>query len=217
VPRSWTDLAGARAAALTRGAASTSIAQGNLMERYVAFLRAINVGGHTVKMDHLRTLFGELGFTDVSTVIASGNVIFHTRAKSVHQLEGRIERHLREALGYDVATFVRSVPELAALAQYEPFPRTDIDTPGSTLSVVFFRTPPSDDARQKLLAMRTPTDDFHVSEREAYWLCRTRMSESLVFKKGLLDKVIGIPGTSRNMNTVRRIALLMGEPEAGSR
>jgi uncharacterized protein (DUF1697 family) len=65
--------------------------------------------------------------------------------------------------------------------------------------------------------MRTPTDDFHVSEREAYWLCRTRMSESLVFKKGLLDKVIGIPGTSRNMNTVRKIALLMSEPIAGSR
>ena len=187
------------------------------MERYAAFLRAINVGGHTVKMDRLRTLFGELGFNDVSTVIASGNVIFHTRAKSARQLEGRIERHLREALGYDVATFVRSAPELAALAKYEPFPGADMDTPGSTLSVVFFQTSPSDDARQKLLSMRTPTDDFHVSEREAYWLCRTRMSESLVFKKGLLDKVIGIPGTSRNMNTVRKIVALMGQAVGGGR
>ena len=187
------------------------------MERYAAFLRAINVGGHTVKMDHLRALFGGFGFSDVSTVIASGNVIFHTRAKSAHQLEGRIERHLREALGYDVATFVRSVPELAALARYEPFPRADLETPGITLSVVFFQTPPSDDARRKLLSMRTPTDDFHVSEREAYWLCRTRMSDSIVFKKGLLDKVIGIPGTSRNITTVRKIAALMAQAAGGGR
>jgi uncharacterized protein (DUF1697 family) len=181
------------------------------MERYVAFLRAINVGGHTVKMDHLRGLFGEMGLSDVSTVIASGNVIFHTRRKSVQQLEEQIQHHLREALGYDVAAFVRSVPELAALARYEPFPRADLET-AVTLSVVFFHTPPSDDARRKLLSMRTPTDDFHVSEREAYWLCRTRMSDSLVFKKGLLDKVIGIPGTSRNMNTVRKIAALLAGP-----
>jgi uncharacterized protein (DUF1697 family) len=180
------------------------------MERYVAFLRAINVGGHTVKMDHLRALFGELGFTGVSTVIASGNVIFHTRSRSAHKLEELIERRLGEALGYGVATFVRSASELAALARYEPFPRADLDTPGATLSVVFFRTPPTDDARRKLLSMRTPTDDFHIAEREAYWLCRTRMSDSTVFKKGLLDKVIGIPGTSRNVNTVRRIAALMG-------
>src|ERR1700694_1154674 len=125
------------------------------MERYAAFLRAINVGGHPVKMDHLRAMFGEMGFTDVSSVIASGNVIFHTRPRSAHQLEGRIERHLREALGYDVAQFVRSAPELAALARYEPFPRADLDTPGITLSVVFLHTPPSDDARRKLLSMRT--------------------------------------------------------------
>jgi len=187
------------------------------MERYVAFLRAINVGGHTVKMDHLRGLFGEMGLSDVSTVIASGNVIFHTRRKSVQQLEEQIQRHLREALGYDVAAFVRSVPELAALARCEPFPRADLEAPGITLSVVFFHTPPSDDARRKLLSMRTPTDEFHVSEREAYWLCRTRMSDSMVFKKGLLDKVIGIPGTSRNMKTVRKIALLMEQAVGGRR
>jgi uncharacterized protein (DUF1697 family) len=187
------------------------------MERYAAFLRAINVGGHTVKMDRLRALFGEMGFSGVSTVIASGNVIFHTRSRSADQLEGQIERHLRQALGYDVAVFVRSAPELAALARYEPFPRADLDTVGITLSVVFFQTPPSAAARQKLLSMRTPTDDFHISEREAYWLCRTRMSDSTVFKKGLLDKVIGIPGTSRNMNTVRKIALLMEQAVGGGR
>ena len=187
------------------------------MQRYAAFLRAINVGGHTVRMERLRALFSEMGFSDVSTVVASGNVIFRARAKSAAPLEDRIEHHLRDALGYDVAAFLRSAPEVAALARYEPFPRADLDVEGSRLFVVFFQVTLSDDIRRKLDSMRTATDDFHVAGREAYWLCRTRMSDSIVFKKGLLDKVIGIPGTSRNITTVRKIAALMAQPVAGSR
>ena len=52
------------------------------MPRYVAFLRAINVGGHIVKMDQLRKLFTQLGLTDVETFIASGNVLFTSPSKS---------------------------------------------------------------------------------------------------------------------------------------
>ena len=73
------------------------------MLQYIAFLRAINVGGHIVKMDELRRLFTELGFANVATLIASGNVIFQTDAAGDgRDLEWRIERHLQQALGYDV-------------------------------------------------------------------------------------------------------------------
>ncbi len=57
------------------------------MPKYVALLRAINVGGHTVKMDHLRRLFEALGFTNVETFIASGNVIFDSTSKSTKAFE----------------------------------------------------------------------------------------------------------------------------------
>lgn len=192
---------------LTPAAARATIAL--VMQRFAAFLRAVNVGGHIVKMDRLRAMFAGMGFTDVSTVIASGNVIFSSRPKGAHQLEALIERDLRQALGYDVATFVRTDAEVAALAKYEPFPRADLDAPGIALMVIFLQSPPSKEARAKLIALRTPTDDFHVSEREAYWLCRTRISESTVFKKGSLDKALGVPATSRNITTVRKIAALM--------
>ena len=56
------------------------------MPRYVAFLRAINVGGHVVKMERLRALFEDLGFAKVETLIASGNVIFETRAEDAGAL-----------------------------------------------------------------------------------------------------------------------------------
>jgi uncharacterized protein (DUF1697 family) len=57
------------------------------MSRFIAFLRAINVGGHTVKMDDLRQLFEALGFSGVETFIASGNVVFETNARKVKALD----------------------------------------------------------------------------------------------------------------------------------
>ena len=64
------------------------------MPRYIAFLRAINVGGHNVKMTQLRTLFEELECSNVETFIASGNVIFNSPSTNVQQIERQIERHL---------------------------------------------------------------------------------------------------------------------------
>src|SRR5438045_4946943 len=103
------------------------------MTRYIAFLRAINVGGHTVKMDSLRKLFEELEFANVETFIASGNVIFEAAAENAQALERQIEGHLKQSLGYNVATFIRSASELAAVAQYQPFPDAD----GGTVYVAF--------------------------------------------------------------------------------
>ncbi len=75
------------------------------MERYVAFLRAINVGGHTVKMDYLRQVFESFGLSGVETFIASGNVVFEAPTADARALDEQIGQGLREALGYDVATF----------------------------------------------------------------------------------------------------------------
>ena len=83
------------------------------MPRTIAFLRAVNVGGHTVKMDALRRHFESLGFSNVETFIASGNVIFETPFKNARTLESSIENKLRDALGYEVAAFLRTDAELA--------------------------------------------------------------------------------------------------------
>jgi uncharacterized protein (DUF1697 family) len=171
--------------------------------RLVAFLRAINVGGHNVKMDRLRGLFESLGLSNVETFIASGNVIFDSPAKEAETLEKEIEAHLRESLGYDVATFIRSDAELADIASYEPF--SELDNEASSLYVAFLRAAPDGEAEQRLLALRTEIDDFHVCGREVYWLCRKKMSES-AFSGALLEKILGMQATMRNANTLRRLA-----------
>src|SRR3954470_8101179 len=91
------------------------------MPKLVAFLRAINVGGHTVTMASLREAFGAVGLKDVETFIASGNVIFTAPAGKTAALERQIEGHLHGILGYEVKTFVRTQAEVAAIAAYQPF------------------------------------------------------------------------------------------------
>lgn len=171
------------------------------MQRYIAFLRAINVGGHTVKMDRLRALFGEMDFGGVETFIASGNVIFDAASEDSAALEGRIERHLKQALGYEVATFLRTPAELAAVAAHDPFGEADVHA----LYVGFLKEPPSPEARAKVAALQTETDVFHIHRRELYWLCRTRISDSPV-SGARLEKALGMPATLRNVTTVRKVA-----------
>ena len=147
------------------------------MPKLVAFLRAINVGGHVVKMVDLRTLFESLGFSDVTTFIASGNVIFDSKSKSLAALEKRIEARLLESLGYEVATFIRTPAEITAVAAYEPFPASDRAT-AVALNVAFLAEPLSKDAGKTVLGLETDIDRFHPHGREVYWLCRTKQSDS---------------------------------------
>jgi uncharacterized protein (DUF1697 family) len=175
------------------------------MSRYVAFLRAINVGGHVVKMDALRRLFEALDFDRVETVIASGNVIFDASSKSPASLEKKIETHLHKKLGYEVATFLRTPAEMTKIAQYVPFKRSELDAENNVLYVGFLGEAPAAAATNKLLAFANDVDSFRVHEREVYWLCRKKFSESK-FSGAQLERTLSMPTTLRNVNTVRRIA-----------
>ena len=174
------------------------------MSRYIAFLRAINVGGHTVKMDTLRQLFESLGFSGVETFIASGNVVFETTTRDARTLEKKIEHQLQEALGYEVATFIRTDAELADIANYKPFRQADLDA-AVALNIAFLAEPLDAQSKQKLMALRTDIDDFHVHGREIYWLCLKKQSES-TFSNAVLEKTLGRRSTLRGADTVKKMA-----------
>ena len=174
------------------------------MARYIAFLRAINVGGHTVKMAHLRTLFEALGLDNVETFIASGNVIFETPSQDVGGLEHQIAAHLHESLGYAVETFIRSTIDLAVIAARQPFGEVTLARGGNTLYVAFLKAPPSPEACARLLAFQSDVDHFVVAGREVYWLCRKDVGLS-TFSGGRLENALAAPATLRNVNTVVRL------------
>ncbi len=174
------------------------------MPRYIALLRAINIGGHTVKMDELRQLFESLQFTGVETFIASGNVVFEASLGNPQELERLIEARLREALGYEVATFVRTPQELASIAGCQPFPEAQFDA-AVAFNVAFMKEPLDDVLVQKLMLRKTDIDDFRVRGREVYWLCRKKQSEAS-FSNAVLEKTTGRPSTLRGMNTLKKMA-----------
>ena len=175
------------------------------MPRYAAFLRAINVGGHVVKMDRLRTLFEQMNLSNVKTVIASGNVLFDSPLKNGAALEQKIERQLHMSLGYGVATFIRTTAELERIAAYEPFPAAITKKPYHAIYVSFLGAEPSAEAHRAVLALRSGNDEFHIHQRELYWLARKPFSESVI-NGAILERTLGMPATARNVTTVRRIA-----------
>jgi uncharacterized protein (DUF1697 family) len=183
------------------------MARKNAGSRYVAFLRGINVGGHRVKMEQLRDLFTALGFSNVATFIASGNVIFEAPAVDAAGIEERIEGHLKKSLGYEVETFLRTPTDLAAVVAFRPFASGEVEAPGHTLHVAFLRNALGDEAGQKVLSLRTALDDFRIHGREVYWLCRGKVTDSMV-SWPLVAKTVAMPSTMRNLTTIRKLAAL---------
>lgn len=178
------------------------------MHQHIAFLRGINVGGHRVKMDRLRELFEELGLTNVSTFIASGNVIFSADSDSdaVDALSAEIELHLDRQLGYEVATFLRSPSQLDAIVELEAADTGGEGPSTSSVYVILLRAPASDELRSTFASLGSDMDQFWFSGAEIYWRTRGKLSESPLFGTGLERALRGVPTTTRNMNTLRRIA-----------
>lgn len=174
------------------------------MSKHIAFLRAINVGGHNVKMDHLRQLFESIGLSNVETFIASGNVIFEAKAGNAKALEKKIETSLHKALGYEVSTFIRTDAELAKIASYRPFPQPQLDA-ATALNIGFLAEALNDATKQKLMSMQTDIDDFNFHGREIYWLCKKKQSDSKI-SNVVIEKTLGTKTTLRGVNTVYKMA-----------
>ena len=174
------------------------------MTRYVAFLRAINVGGRVVKMQTLRQLFEGWGAANVETFIASGNVVFDSSRRSAGVAERAIEDHIRKALGYPVITFLRTLSELAAVAGHTPFAKSEYDA-GATLFVGFMKDAPGSAVCRAVAALRDDVNDYAIEGRELYWLRRSRLMES-IGQGPPLERIVASPITMRNVNTVRRLA-----------
>ncbi|MEA2466779.1 MAG: hypothetical protein QOJ57_905 [Thermoleophilaceae bacterium] len=166
------------------------------MASYAAFLRAINVGGRRITGEELCVPFSDgLGFSDVSSFRASGNVVFTAPEQPP---EGRIEFGLEKALGYDVEVFVRTRAEVLALAAAEPF------EPGAKFHVMFLKRLPPAEAQERALALGTDDDRLAFGERELFWRPRGRMTDSELDLKAI-GKLIG-SNTMRTSGTVEQIA-----------
>ena len=167
-----------------------------MMPHYTAFIRALNVGGMSViKMDELRRRFEKLGFTNVQTVLASGNVLFDAKGSAAAATKAI------ESIGY--TAMVRTGAEVREIAEYQPFGEKNPEN----LYIALLEKKPAADAIKRLVA--SGPDQFHVNGMEAYWL---RPSDASQLPSGnIFEKILGVKSTMRGVKTIRRIAAVFGD------
>ncbi len=173
------------------------------MSRTVAFLHAINVSGRLVANADLRTQFEALGFANVRTFISTGNVVFDMPVRPTTLIIRSIEKHLEARLGLKIPTFLRTEAELHTIIKHRAF---DLSTlyAAKEMHVGFVASPLPSDAVQRLMSLRSPLDQFHVHDREIYWLCRSRRNASS-FSSEVFQKALHVPATFRPLTTLIRL------------
>jgi uncharacterized protein (DUF1697 family) len=170
------------------------------MTRYIALLRAVNVGGTgKLPMTELKAMCCDAGFTRVETYIASGNVVFESKATPA-RVKAELERRLQAYVGKPVGAVVRSAAEMQAVLKANPFPKAE---PKYTYAIFLDEHPPSDalthvSGRQE--------EQMHLGEREIF----------VHYGSGMGRSKLRIPaaktGTARNMNTVAKLAEIASKP-----
>jgi uncharacterized protein (DUF1697 family) len=174
------------------------------VDRFVAFLRGMNLGGRRLTNEELRSHFEALGCAEVATFRASGNVVLGVEDEKPAALTARLEAGLGESLGYDVPVFLRSAKELRGIAASEPFGAKAVEGSAGKLQVALLRKAPSPTARKKVEALSTEADRLAIDGRELYWLPRGGISDSDLD----LDAIGAILGltTIRTKGTIDQIA-----------
>jgi uncharacterized protein (DUF1697 family) len=166
------------------------------MAVFVALLRAVNVGGTgKLPMTDLKAMCEKLGFTNVQTYIASGNVIFESR-KSESAVKKALEAALAKYAGKSVGAMVRTPAELAKVVEGNPFG----GKPARWTVAIFLDEPPPKDTLSTLRGVNG--EEVRLGKREIY----------VHYGSGMARSKLRIPaaaaGTGRNMNTIAKLAEL---------
>ena len=183
------------------------------MERVVAFLGSINVGGNRIRMVDLVEALGEAGYEDVSTVAASGNVILSGRHDPA-MLEMRLESVVQQRFGFTSCAMVRTAAEIRSAIEDNPFHGTGPQH-GSDKMVhsIFLSQQPDRGAVEALIEEHSAkgSERLAVGNRVLFLDYVHGVGVSSLSNK-FLERRLGCKGTARNMTSLKRILTKMEEP-----
>ncbi len=180
------------------------------MSTRIILLRAVNVGGAQLPMAELRSIAGELGATEVSTYIASGNLLADVPGDP-GAFDRALEQAVEERFGFFREAISRTPEQVRAALDVHPF---EVVEPKYSY-ITFLAGEPSRDALEKARTYETFDDRWEVIGTEmhvryAHGAGRPEM------KSAQIGKALGVPGTARNLNTVTKL-LELASPGAASR
>jgi uncharacterized protein (DUF1697 family) len=176
--------------------------------KYVALLRGINVGtAKRVSMEELRGLVADLGFTDVHTLLNSGNVVFAGRKRKPEGIAAEIEQALLDATGVSSKTLVLAEDHLNAIVGENSL--TSVSDNHSKLLVAMYYDPADREKVEPLLDDDWTPEALAVGSRAAYIWCANGILESRLVHT--IGKLLVDRSTTRNWATLSKIAALIGE------
>jgi uncharacterized protein (DUF1697 family) len=178
------------------------------MPVYIALLRGVNVGRNSLRMERLREICVDLGFTNARTYVQSGNVVFEAKGLP-SRWHGKLERALTGEVRLPVSIIVRTPAALRAIIARNPFlKRRGIDP--AKLHVTFLTEVPGKEARNGLNEIPAGKDEPYLSGENIYIYCpngygRTKLSNIAI------EKALGVRATTRNWNTVKTLCAMAGD------
>lgn len=178
------------------------------MTRYVALLRGINVGPHKrVAMADLRALLAGLGYSDVQTLLQSGNAVF-AADDPPEQVTRDLEQKIAAELGVETKVVVRTGKELAGVVERDPLGGVASDP--KRYQVSFLSAEPEPEVARELAALDFAPERCVLSGREIYAWHPDGIHTSKLAKQ-LSDRRLGVTATARNWNTVVKLLAMMGD------
>lgn len=174
------------------------------MSTFISMLRGINVGGQKrLRMESLRRIYADSGFTNVRTYVQSGNVVFESSEQAQTVVAKSIEANIEQTCGFAVEVFIRQLHELQRILAGNPFLNDRNEDPSKLHVTFLYQTPPKD-AWGKLTPPGGTPDEFAPEEMAIYLFCpngygKTKLSNSFFERK------LGIPTTTRNWNSVNAL------------
>jgi uncharacterized protein (DUF1697 family) len=175
------------------------------MTKYIAFLRAINVGGHNiVKMDDLKKLFIMAGYKNVETVIQSGNVIFESSDKNIKLITSKIEARLYEFMKKEIKVFIRTQSEFTKIVKQNPFGKTNADDKIKKYVFLLYEEP-KEKIKIPFVSSSKEVDIFNKSGLNLFMLVR-KIPGKASSPNDLIEKTFKVQATARNWDVFCKIA-----------
>jgi uncharacterized protein (DUF1697 family) len=178
------------------------------MEKFVAFLRGVNVSGQKIiQMKDLKLIFENAGFKNVQTFIQSGNVIFDSAIKEQHKIKAKIESVLNTSLGYKVDVLLRSHYDLNLLIKNNPFDKIKPDE-----NVKFYITFTSGLLQNNIkLPLESSKKDLEIIEQfnQDFFCLSKKINGKFGFPNSFIEKEFKVIATTRNWTTLNKIFAIL--------
>lgn len=171
------------------------------MTRYAGFLRGVNVGGVNLKMAEVAKAFEDAGFTNVKTILASGNVLLDSRS-GVHAVRKNAEKALRDTFGYDAWVLAYDLDTVASISEHFPFER-ELD--GYHSYVTFVTDADVLDELAHLGDDAGPDEKIERGEGVIYWQVPNKGTLDTTIGKTMGNKRYKSSTTTRNLRTIEKV------------